>query len=147
MKDGSKTTSRFLCIVNAWTVQTLVFWVNQGICHLCSVANTKKIFRKLNLETKNQLFGLWKNIYRTILIYGKILIGEFSYNFLYVWNCVKFYDKKFFIYGNGIIRSFGQPGSAWSCDTMISKFGEISFPMNFISVLSVNNNFWLFFST
>ena len=37
-------------------------------------------------------------------------IIEFSYNFLYVWNCMKLYDKKFLIYGNCMIRSFGQPG-------------------------------------
>ena len=35
---------------------------------------------------------------------------EFSYNFLYVWNCMKLYEKKFLIYGNCMIRSFGQPG-------------------------------------
>ena len=39
-----------------------------------------------------------------------MLIIEFSYNFLYVWNCMKLYDKKFLIYGNCMIRSFGQPG-------------------------------------
>ena len=39
-----------------------------------------------------------------------MLIMEFSYNFLYVWNCMKLYDKKFLIYGNCMIRSFGQPG-------------------------------------
>ena len=39
-----------------------------------------------------------------------MLIIEFSYNFLYVWNCMKLYDKKFFINGNCMIRSFGQPG-------------------------------------
>ena len=39
-----------------------------------------------------------------------MFIIEFSYNFLYVWNCMKLYDKKFLIYGNCMIRSFGQPG-------------------------------------
>ena len=39
-----------------------------------------------------------------------MLVIEFSYNFLYVWNCTKLYDKKFLIYGNCMIRSFGQPG-------------------------------------
>ena len=38
-----------------------------------------------------------------------MLIIEFSYNFLYVWYCMKLYDKKFLIYGNCMIRSFGQP--------------------------------------
>ena len=32
------------------------------------------------------------------------------YNLLYVWNCMKLYDKKFLISGNCMIRNFGQPG-------------------------------------
>ena len=40
-----------------------------------------------------------------------MLVIEFSYNFLYVWNCIKLYDKKFLINGNCMTRSFGQPGS------------------------------------
>ena len=39
-----------------------------------------------------------------------MLIIEFSYNFLYVGNCMKLYDKKFFNYGNCMIRSVGQRG-------------------------------------
>ena len=39
-----------------------------------------------------------------------MLIIEISYSFLYVWNCMKLYDKKFLIHGNCMIRSFGQPG-------------------------------------
>ena len=39
-----------------------------------------------------------------------MLIIDISYNSLYVWNCMKLYDKKFLIYGNCMIRSFGQPG-------------------------------------
>ena len=46
-----------------------------------------------------------------------MLIIEFSYNFLYVWNCMKLYDKKFLIYGNCMIRSFGQPGQCNSNNT------------------------------
>ena len=49
-----------------------------------------------------------------------MLIIEFSYSFLYVWNCMKLYDKKFLIYGNCMIRSFGQPGYFTS---EILKFG------------------------
>ena len=69
-----------------------------------------KIFQKINFKEKIKVFGLWENTYHTIFIYGKMLIIEFSYNFLYVWNCMKLYDKKFLIYGNCMIRSFGQPG-------------------------------------
>ena len=78
------------------TVQTFVLWVNQGLCHLCSVSNTAKIFPNLMLKTKNELFGLWKNTYHTISINGKRLIIEFSCNFLYVLyeivlNCMKLF--------------------------------------------------------
>ena len=41
-----------------------------------------------------------------------MLIKEFSYIFLYVWNCMKLYDKKFAIYGNCMSKSFGQSGLA-----------------------------------
>ena len=41
-----------------------------------------------------------------------MFIIEISYNFLYVWNCVKLYGQKFFIYNNCMIRSFGQPVSS-----------------------------------
>ena len=69
----------------------------QGLCHLCSAADTtKKIFRKQNSEKKIKIFGLWKNTYHTIFLYGKMFMIEISYNFLYVWNCM--------------IRSFGHPG-------------------------------------
>ena len=44
-----------------------------------------------------------------------MVIIEFSYNFLYVWNCMELYDKKFLIYGNCMIRSFGQPGKLLKC--------------------------------
>ena len=41
-----------------------------------------------------------------------MFIIEISYNVLYVWHCMELYDKKFFINGNCMIRSFGQPGTA-----------------------------------
>ena len=60
-----------------------------------------------------------------------MLIIEVSYNFLYVWNCMKLYGKKFFIYGNCMIKNFGQPGLTacskhvdWS---IISKTIDLSF--------------------
>ena len=78
-----------------------------------------KTFQKLNLERNNQFFGLWKNTYHTIFIYGKMFIIEISYNVLYVWHCMELYDKKFFINGNCMIRSFGQPGHV--CTTVCVK--------------------------
>ena len=66
-----------------------------------------KIFQKLNLERKIQNFWfmgkhlsynfhIWKNAYHRVFI-------QFSVR-------MKLYDKKFLIYGNCMIRSFGQPG-------------------------------------
>ena len=83
---------------------------NQGLCHFCSAANTTEKLSEINLEEKIKFFGLWKNTYHTIFIYGKKFIIEISYNFLYVWHCMELYDKKFLIYGNCMIRSFGHPG-------------------------------------
>ena len=85
---------------------------NQGLWHLCSVATTTENFSETKFKKKKSKFLVYgKTHYHTIFIYGKMLIIEFSYNFLYVWNCMKLYDKKFLIYGNYMIRSFGQPGS------------------------------------
>ena len=39
-----------------------------------------------------------------------MFIIEISYNVLYVWHCMELYDKKFFVNGNCMIRSFGQLG-------------------------------------
>ena len=41
-----------------------------------------------------------------------MFIIEFSYNFLYVWSCMKLYEKKFPIYENCMINIFGQPGTS-----------------------------------
>ena len=57
-----------------------------------------------------------------------MLIIEFSYNFLYVWNCMKLYDKKFLIYGNCMIRSFGQPGLFKKNQLRFISFSEITRP-------------------
>ena len=76
---------------------------NQGLCHLCLAANTPENCSEINLEKKI-------SYNHTIFIYGKMFIIEISYNFLYVWHCMELYDKKFLIYGNCMIRSFGHPG-------------------------------------
>ena len=81
----------------------------QGCCHLCSVANTTQNFSQNKFTNKKQLFGLWRKNH-TVSIYGKMLVIEFSYNFLYVWNCLKLYEKKLPIYENCMISIFGQPG-------------------------------------
>ena len=56
-----------------------------------------------------------------------MLVIDFSYNFLYVWNCMKLYDKKFLIYGNCMIRSFGQPAISWrggQCGEGVNREGK-----------------------
>ena len=90
---------------------TLGVLSNQGLCHLCSVANTTESFSETKFrKKKSKFFGLWKNTNHTIFIYGKMFIIEISYNVLYLWHCMELYDKKFFINENCMIRSFGQPG-------------------------------------
>ena len=69
---------------------------NQGLCHLSSVATTTENFSESKFRKKKSKFFVYgKTHYHTIFIYGKMLIIEFSYNFLYVWHCMKLYDKKF----------------------------------------------------
>ena len=105
---------------------------NQGLLSLVFGCNyNRKFFRNQILKEKIKIFGLWENTYHTIFIYGKILIIEFSYNFLYVWNCMKLYDKKFLIYGNCMIRSFGQPG----LPTKILYYAPLS--IQFVSLFNV----------
>ena len=54
---------------------------NQGLCHLCSAANTTEIFFRNRFRKKTSNFlVLWKNTYHTIFIYGKMFIIEVSYN-------------------------------------------------------------------
>ena len=58
-----------------------------------------------------------------------MFIIEISYNFLYVWNCMELYDKKFLIYGNCMIRSFGQPGDVFwreSADALLSRITSLA---------------------
>ena len=97
--DNSKIMQVVFYALDMHDRPNMVLWVNQGLCHFCLVTNTTKISQKLSLETKNQFFGLWKNIYHKILIYWKMLIIEFSFNFLsyrILWSCM--------------IKRFGQPG-------------------------------------
>ena len=74
---------------------------------------TKK-FLENKVKIKNMFLVYGENTYYTISIHGKILIIEFSYNFLYVWNCMKFYERKFPIYENCMISLFGQSGECIS---------------------------------
>ena len=83
-KTARRQLRSFYMHCTCMIVQTLVLSVNQGLCHLCLVTNTTKIFQKLNLETKN----------------------PFSVRMEFM----KLYDKKFLIYRNCMIRSLGQPG-------------------------------------
>ena len=93
------------------TVQLLLLLVNQGLCYLRSVTNTTQNFSDIKFEKKNKNFGLWKTTCHSIFFCRKMFIIEISYNFLYVWlwHCMELYGKKFFIYGNYMIRSFDQP--------------------------------------
>ena len=112
---------------------------NQGLCHLCSAATTTENFSETKFRKKKSKFLVYgKNTYHTVFIYGKMLIIEFSYNFLYVWNCMKLYDKKFLIYGNCMIRSFCQPGDfSKPVKFLMQQTDDFSKPINFLDATKI----------
>ena len=71
-------------------------FVKEKYCSLCT---------RVDLHTPKMVIiqfhasSVWKNACHTVFI-----------QFLNVWHCKELYDKKFFINGNCMIRSFGQPG-------------------------------------
>ena len=84
---------------------------NQSLCKLCWFANTTDNFSETKFRKKKSKFLVYgKTPIIQFSFMEKMLLIEFSYNFLYVWNCMKLYDKKFLIYGICMLRSFGQPG-------------------------------------
>ena len=93
------------------TVQPLVLWVTKVFVTCVQLQKQPNMFQKINFETKNNFLGYGENTYHTISIYWKMFPLEFSYNFLYVWNCMKLYEKKFPIYENCMTSIFGQPGT------------------------------------
>ena len=61
----------------------------------------------LSVEIANQFKKDDKKMFLGRLVHKtQNLIIEFSYNFLYIYNCKKLHDKKFIIYGNCMIRCF-----------------------------------------
>ena len=101
-----------LCIVNAKTVQSLVLGVTEVFVPCVRLRTQPKIFKKIHLKRKNQTFWFmekhisynfhkWKNVYHRDFI-------QFSVR-------MELYDKKFLIYGNCMIRSFGHTGKLLVC--------------------------------
>ena len=92
-ETDSKSTRRqfrsFSMHCKCKTVQPLVLWVTKVLVTCVRLQTQPKICQKINLRTKNNFLVYGENTYHTISIYGKMLIIEFSYNFLYVWNCMK----------------------------------------------------------
>ena len=89
------------------TVQPLVFRVTKVFVTCVRLQTQPKTFQKPNFERKNQNFWfmekhlsynihLWKNLYHRDFIQCSVRM--------------ELYDRKFFINGNCMIRSFGQPG-------------------------------------
>ena len=90
LKDIS---SRFLCIVNARPSNLWCFEYTNVFFTSVWLQTHPRNFSEVKFKIKNQFFGLWKNTYHTIFIYGKMLIIEISYNFLYVWNCMRLFSS------------------------------------------------------
>ena len=110
MKDSSKTIQVVFYALQLQDRVTVGAVSNQGLCRLCSVANKTENLSENKFTNKKQPFVYGENNYHTISIYWKMPIIEFLFNFLYVWNCMKLYEKKFPIFENCIISIFGQPG-------------------------------------
>ena len=85
-------------------------------CHLRLVTNQPEIFQKIFLEN-NQIFGSWKKLFMCFHIWKNAC----HRNFIQFSVRIELYDKKCFIYGNCMIRIFGQPGYLSSTN---SKFNS-----------------------
>ena len=108
-KTSGRQFRSFFMHYKCKNVQPLVLWVSKVFATCVRLQTQPKIFEKINLETKNNFLVYGENTYYTISIYGKMFIIKFSYNFLYVWHCMKLYEKKFPINENCMISLFGQP--------------------------------------
>ena len=93
---------------------------NQGLCHLCSVANTTENLSENKFPNKIQLFGLW----RKYLSYN-FHLWENAYHRVFLLTSVRMelYEKKFFIYEKCMISIFGQSG--WFGETFIETRSEL----------------------
>ena len=112
---------------------------NQGLCHLCSVANTTEKFSETKFRKKKSKFLVYGKTSIIQFSYMEKCLSEISYNVLYVWHCMELYDKKFFINGNRMIRSFGQPGTLLPISTSgtFKLSGSLVLLANFIIYLFV----------
>ena len=77
---------------------------------LCSVTTATQSFSEIKFRNKKSVFWFMeKHLSYTFHIWKNAYHKDFI-QFLYVWKCMKLYDKKFLIYESCMIRSFGQPG-------------------------------------
>ena len=106
MKDRSKTIQVFSMHCKCKIFQSMVLWVNQGLCQVCSFTNTTQSFSEIKFrENHSLIYG--KKTNQIVFIYEKILIIEVSNQTVFctygiVRNCMarnfhilKLYDKKF----------------------------------------------------
>ena len=70
---------------------------SQCLCHLSSVANTTEKLPETRLRKKKSKFLVYGITPSIQFSYMENVYHRVSYNFLYVWNCMKLYDKKFLI--------------------------------------------------
>ena len=117
-KPSRRQFGSFFTHWNCKTVQFLVLWVTKVFVTCVRLQTQPKIFQKINLETENNFLVYGEISCHTISFYGKMFMIEFSYNFLYVRNCMKLYEKKFTFYENCMISIFGQPGNSVKIQVM-----------------------------
>ena len=120
------------CLRMPWSMtdslknQKFKIFITEKFCQKLKVCYFWYIFCERHVEHKSGSFLCivlvrpsklwwfeWSRSLSPIIQFPFMFIKEFSYNFLYVGNCMKLYEKKFPIYENCMISIFGQPGMCY----------------------------------
>ena len=120
------------CLWMPWSMtdslknQKFKIFITEKFCQKLKVCYFWYIFCERHVENKSGSFLCivivrpsklwcfeWSRSLSPIIQFPFMFIKEFSYNFLFVGNCMKLYEKKFSIYENCMISIFGQPGMCY----------------------------------
>ena len=104
------------------------FLVSHQFSYLYLVTtNTSKNFEKENFR-KNQLFGLWKNVYPTISRYEKSLVLRVFFTYFQVYGIKRICMISLLcIYENFMTNIFGQPGYCITHEMIQTKLAPCVF--------------------
>ena len=80
----------FSCIENVRPSKLWCFEQPSPLSLVFGCKHTTQNFSEIKFINKKYFFSLWrKHLSYNFYFYEKMFIIEFSYNFLYVWNCMK----------------------------------------------------------